>query len=173
MSTVIVLQSAYPDMKAFNNLMEALAKPYDEKIGEYGSWDKYYENTEEFIKDCEYQFKNTSSVSKDELNQALANEDCVIAEDGTIWRKNSALAYDLSADFHENLTAEADKIENYIFSYKDALKKAEAEGCPLDMLIHVTHDYHIYFDTDEEEYELCEDEPWPFKDDTPVYVLYI
>ena len=96
----------------------------------------------------------------------LDDNNCIIVDDGSVWRKNSAISYKIRLISNDKAEYPNADIRKYIFRYGDIIKENDENS-----LTFVGSNYRLYSTKNKEDYELLEDKPWSFSNDELVYVF--
>lgn len=145
-------------------LMNTLRCPVaDDKIGEYGTWDKMYPNVESFLKGWGY---SSTEYSKEKLQEIILSHHCLVAEDGSVWEKVNTCSVEYICPWNKDKGYDHNDNRLYRVPYGELIKEIPEE----DINIFITDaDCTCFFDPEDWDEE---DGEWPFQEDTEVYLLH-
>ena len=168
MTKVIALQKSFPDMLSLTDLEMAITRPYDDaRVDDAGDWEEICSNVREFSKlYLDHDYDDNSILSRRILLNGLDDNNRIIVDDGSVWRKNSAISYKIRLISNDKAEYPNGDIRKYIFRYGDIIKENDENS-----LTFVGSNYRLYSTKDKEDYELLEDKPWSFSNDELVYVF--
>ena len=147
---------------------EYFTRPYDDaRVDDAGDWEEICSNVREFSKlYLDHDYDDNSILSRRILLNGLDDNNCIIVDDGSVWRKNSAISYKIRLISNDKAEYPNGDIRKYIFRYGDIIKENDENS-----LTFVGSNYRLYSTKDKEDYELLEDKPWSFSNDELVYVF--
>lgn len=145
-------------------LINTLRRPEpDDKIGEYGEWDKMYPDIKSFIKS---NGDSSKEYTKDELNKLACHYNCLVAEDGSVWKKINACPLEQLYPWNKDKDYAEGDDRIYRVAYGEVIKEIPEDE--IDMFI---TDSDCSCCLSREEWDEEGDGEWPFHPETEVYVF--